>query len=77
MCTVIVCSYSLRRRTTASILFSCFAQHLNGPQEDSNALISSLDAIDKEETKLNFEFMKSRIIQENKRIQSRTKSAFE
>ncbi len=48
---------------------------LNGLPEEYNALISALDAIDEDETKLNFEFIKSRIIQEEQRIKMRTKSA--
>ena len=34
---------------------------LNGLPEEYNALISALDAIDGDESKLNFEFIKSRI----------------
>ena len=48
---------------------------LNGLPEEYNALISALDAIDEDESKLNFEFVKSRIIQEEQRINMRTKSA--
>ena len=48
---------------------------LNGLPDDYNALISALDAIDEDETKLKFEFIKSRIMQEEQRILMRTKSA--
>ena len=48
---------------------------LNGLAEEYNALISALDAIDEDETKLNFEFIKSRVRQEEQRIRMRTKSA--
>ena len=48
---------------------------LNGLPEEHNALISALDAIDEDESKLNFEFIKSRIIQEEQRTNMRTKSA--
>ena len=41
---------------------------LNGLPEDYSALISALDAIDEDETKLKFEFIKSRIMQEEQRI---------
>ena len=45
---------------------------LNGLPEEYNALITALDAIDEDETKLNFEFIKSRVIQEEQRIRMRT-----
>ena len=48
---------------------------LNGLPEEYNALISALDAIDENATKLKFEFIKSRVIQEEQRIMMRTKSA--
>ena len=48
---------------------------LNGLPEEYNALTSDLDAIDEDETKLKFQFIKSRIIQEEQRIAMRTKSA--
>ena len=48
---------------------------LNGLPEEYNALICALDAIDEDETKLKFEFIKSRVIQEEQRIVMRTKSA--
>ena len=50
---------------------------VNGLPEEYNALISALDAIDEEETKLKFEFIKSRIKQEKQRIPERAKSAQE
>ena len=50
---------------------------LNGLPEEYNALISALDAIDEDETKLKFEFIKSRIMQEEQRISMRAKSAQE
>ena len=50
---------------------------LNGLPEEYNALISALDAIDEDETELKFEFIKSRVIQEEQRIAVRTKSAQE
>ncbi len=50
---------------------------LNGLPEDYNALISALDAIDEDETELDFEFIKSRIMQEEQRIKIRTDSARE
>lgn len=50
---------------------------LNGLPEEYNALISALDAIDEDETKLKFEFIKSRIMQEEQRISMRTKFAQE
>ena len=48
---------------------------LNGLPEEYNALISALDAIDEDETKLKFEFIKSRVIQEEQRIIMHTQSA--
>ncbi len=48
---------------------------LNGLPEEYNALISALDAIDEDETKLRFEFIKARIMQEEQRIAMRSKSA--
>ena len=48
---------------------------LNGLPEEYTALISALDAIDEDETKLNFEFIKSRVMQEEQRIMMRTNSA--
>ena len=48
---------------------------LNGLPEEYNALISALDAIDEDETKLNFEVIKSRVIQEEQRIRMPTTSA--
>ncbi len=48
---------------------------LNGLPEEYNDLISALNAIDEDETKLKFEFIKSRIIQGEQRIMMRTKSA--
>ncbi len=50
---------------------------LNGLPGEYNALISALDAIDEDETKLKFEFIKSRIMQEEQRINMLTKSAQE
>ena len=50
---------------------------LNGLPEEYNALVSALDAIDEDETKLKFEFIMSRVIQEEQRIAMRTKSAQE
>ena len=50
---------------------------LNGLPEEYNALISALDAIDEEETELKFEFIKSRVIQEEQRIVTRAKSSQE
>ena len=50
---------------------------LNGLPEEYNALISALDAIDEDETKLKFEFIKSRAMQEEQRISMRAKSAQE
>ena len=47
----------------------------NGLPEEYNALISALDAIDEDESKLNFEFLKSRITQDEQRMNIRTKSA--
>ena len=41
---------------------------LNGLPEEQNAFISALDAIDEGETKLRFEFIKSRVMQEEQRI---------
>ena len=48
---------------------------LNGLLEEHNALISVPDTIDEGERKLNFEFIKSRIIHEKQCIRMRTKSA--
>ena len=48
---------------------------LNGLPEEYNALISALDAIDESESELDFEFIKSRIMQEEQRIAMRTISA--
>jgi len=48
---------------------------LNGLPEDYNALISALDAIDEDENELDFEFIKSRIMQEEQRITIRINSA--
>ena len=48
---------------------------LYGLPEDYNSLISALDAIDEGETKLKFEFIKSRIMQEEQRISMRKISA--
>jgi hypothetical protein len=48
---------------------------LNGLPDDYNALISALDAIDEDETKLHFDFIKARIMQEEQRIGMRNKSA--
>ena len=48
---------------------------LNGLPEEYNALISTQDAIDEDETKLEFEFIKSRVIQEEQRFLMRTQSA--
>ena len=50
---------------------------LNGLPEEYNALISALDAIDEDETKLKFEFIKSRVMQKEQRISMRAKSAQE
>ncbi len=50
---------------------------LNGLSEEYNTLISALNANDEDETKLKFEFIKSRIMQEEQRISMRTKSAQE
>ena len=36
---------------------------LNGLPEEYNALVSALDAIDKDQTKLKFEFIRSRVMQ--------------
>ena len=49
----------------------------NGLPEDYNALISALGAIDEDETKLKFEFIKSRIMQKEQRISICPKSAQE
>ena len=48
---------------------------LNRLSEEYNALISAQDAIDEYETKFEFEFIKSRLIQEEQRITMRTQSA--
>ncbi len=48
---------------------------LNGLPDEYNALISALDAIDSDESELDWEFIKSRIMQEEQRIGMRTKSA--
>ena len=48
---------------------------LNGLPEEYDALIGVLDAINDDESKLNFEFVKSRVIKEAQRINMRTKSA--
>ncbi len=48
---------------------------LNGLPEEYNALISALDAIDEDESELDFDFIKSRIMQEEQRISIRNKSA--
>ena len=50
---------------------------LNALPEEFYDLISALDAIDKDKTKLKFEFIKSRVIQEEKRIAMRIKSTQE
>ena len=50
---------------------------LNGLPEEYNVLISALDAIDEDETKLKFEFIKSRTMQEEQAIFTRTESALE
>ena len=50
---------------------------LNGLPEEDDALSSALDAIDEDETKLKFEFIKFRIMQEEQRISMRAKSAQE
>ena len=50
---------------------------LNGLPEEYYALIGALDAIDEVETKLKFEFIKSRIIQEEQPISMSAKSAQE
>ena len=53
----------------------------NGPLKRSarknNAIISALYVIDKEESELDFDFTKSRIILEEQRIETRTESAQE
>ena len=46
---------------------------LDGLPEEYNALISALEAIDEDETKPKFEFIKSRVIEEEQRIAMRTK----
>ncbi len=48
---------------------------LNGLPDEYNALISALDAIDSDESELDWEFIKSRIMQEEQRIGMRAKSA--
>lgn len=48
---------------------------LNGLHDECNTLISALDAIDDEHRDLDWEFVKSRILQEEQRIHMRTKSA--
>ena len=48
---------------------------LNGLPEEYTALISALDAIDEDTTKLNFEFIKSRVMREEQRIMMRNNSA--
>ena len=48
---------------------------LNGLPDEYNALISALDAIDSSESELDWEFVKSRILQEEQRIGMRAKSA--
>ena len=48
---------------------------LNGLPDEYNALISALDAIDEDESELDFEFIKSRVMQEEQRISMRVKSA--
>ena len=48
---------------------------LNGLPEEFNPLISALDSIDEDETKVKFEFAKSRLTQEEQRIIRRTQSA--
>ena len=50
---------------------------LNGLPNEYNALISALDAIDYQEKDLKWEFVKSRILQEEQRICMRTKTALE
>ncbi len=48
---------------------------LNGLPQEYNALISALDAVDDDDTELDWEFVKSRIMQEEQRINMRTQSA--
>ena len=48
---------------------------MNGLAEKYTALINALDPIDEDETKVNFEFIKSRVMQEELRIMMRTNSA--
>ena len=43
--------------------------------DEYNALISALDAIDENESELDFEFIKPRVMQEEQRILMRVKSA--
>ena len=50
---------------------------LNGLPEEYNSQTSALDAIDEDETKLKFEFIKSRVIEEEQRIVMRSKLAQE
>ncbi len=44
----------------------------NGLPEECNSLISAHDAIDEDETKLKFEFIKARIMQEEQHIAMRS-----
>ncbi len=48
---------------------------LNGLPEEYNALITALDAVDEREGELDFDFIKSRVMQEEQRIAIRTDSA--
>lgn len=48
---------------------------LNGLPDEYNALISALDAIDEDESELDFGFIKSRVMQEEQRISMRAQSA--
>ena len=48
---------------------------LNGLPEKYSAIISALYATDKEESELDFDLTKSRIMLEEQRIETRTKSA--
>ena len=50
---------------------------LNGLPDKYNALISALDAIDDQETDLKWEFIKSRILQEEQHIGMRARTALE
>ncbi len=48
---------------------------LNGLPQEYNALISALDAVEDDDAELNWEFVKSRVMQEEQRINIRSQSA--